>query len=63
MECKTGRWPEVAPRVTSGSGDMVDMRKAIDFPSWEHMLADGGEERQGRPAAVACETSLVKSRP
>jgi hypothetical protein len=31
-------------------GDMVDMCRGIDFSSWEHMLADGDEERQGRTA-------------
>jgi hypothetical protein len=41
---------------------MVDMRRGMDFSSWEHMLADGDKERQGGVTDGASETSLVKSR-
>jgi hypothetical protein len=42
---------------------MVDMRRGIDFSSWEDMLADGDKKRQGGVADGDGETSLVKSRP
>jgi hypothetical protein len=63
LESRTGLWPRNVPRATLGTGDMVDMRRGIDFSSWEHMLADGNEERQGGVTDGASETSLVKSRP
>jgi hypothetical protein len=39
------------------------MRRGIEFSSWEHMLADGDEKRQGRAGDGASEVSLVNSRP
>jgi hypothetical protein len=63
LESQMGRWPKMMLCVTLGAGDMLYMRRIIDFCPWEHMVADGDKQRQGGVTDGAGETSLVKSRP
>jgi hypothetical protein len=46
-----------------GLCDMADKPRDLDFSSWEHMLADGGKERQEWTKDGTNAAKLVKSRP